>query len=85
MPNSVPTNIQYEWHGLITENVKMIRKEMKEDYIIKNTYAVFLRAVFFWALETWWKWKLITGVLFNLCTLSTIRVADDRSFGAFLT
>ena len=47
MPNSVPTNIQYEWHGLITENVKMIRKEIKEDDIIKNTYAVFLRAVFF--------------------------------------
>ena len=47
MPNSVPTNIQYEWYGLITENVKMIRKEMKEDDIIKNTYAVFLRAVFF--------------------------------------
>ena len=46
MPNSVPTNIQYEWHGLITENVKMLRKKMKEDDIIKNTYAVFLRAVF---------------------------------------
>ena len=47
MPKSVPTNIQYEWHGLITENLKMIRKKMKEDDMIKNTYAVFSRAGFF--------------------------------------